>query len=107
MSAEPILPIRPGPALPEDAPPAGAKAERTASPVAAVEPLLVDTSRAAALCGLSLASWHRLKAAAKAPAPVRLGGKVLYRVEDLRLWVGWGCPPRKEFEARKAAGGRR
>jgi hypothetical protein len=28
---------------------------------------------------------------------------VLYRVEDLRLWVALGCPARKEFEVRKAA----
>ncbi len=70
---------------------------------AAVAPLLVDTDAAAAACGVSPASWYRLKAAAKTPAPVRLGGKVLYRVEDLQLWVSWGCPARHEFEARKAA----
>jgi hypothetical protein len=80
---------------------------RPASPAPGVEPLLVDTDQAAALCSVSPASWYRLKAAGKTPAPVRLGGRVLYRVEDLRLWVGWGCPSRKEFEARKAAGGRR
>ena len=70
----------------------------------AVESLLVDTDQAAALCGMSPASWYRLKAAGKTPAPVRLGGRVLYRTEDLRLWVALGCPPRKEFEARKATG---
>jgi predicted DNA-binding transcriptional regulator AlpA len=78
-----------------------------AQPVSqAVEVLLVDTDAAAAMCGISPASWYRLKARAATPAPVRLGGRTLYRVEDLRLWVRWGCPPRKEFEARRAAGGR-
>jgi hypothetical protein len=70
---------------------------------AAIEPLLVDTDRAAAICGVSTASWFRLKSAGKTPEPVRLGGRVLYRVEDLKLWVALGCPDRKTFEARKAA----
>jgi predicted DNA-binding transcriptional regulator AlpA len=70
---------------------------------ATVEPLLLDTDQSATLCGVSVASWFRLKAAGKTPAPVKLGGRVLYRVEDLRLWVAWGCPDRKTFEARKAA----
>ena len=70
---------------------------------AAVEPLLVSTDQAAAACGVSAASWYRLKAAGKTPAPVRLGGKVLYRISDLELWVSLGCPGRKDFEARLAA----
>ena len=70
-----------------------------APPRLAVPPLLVDTDRAAALCGVSPASWYRLKAAGKTPAPVRLGGKVLYRISDLELWVSFGCPGRREFEA--------
>lgn len=64
----------------------------------------MDTDRAAAICAISPATWFRLKAAGKTPAPVKLGGRVLYRLADLRLWVSLGCPPRKEFEARKAAG---
>jgi prophage regulatory protein len=102
MPAEPILPIRPAA---ESAPPDLLDVHGDRPP--AVEPLLLETDRAAALCGVSPASWYRLKAAGKTPAPLRLGGKVLYRVEDLRLWVALGCPSRKEFEARKTAGGRR
>ena len=92
------LPRRP--AAPDGTPP---DSERPAPPAAAVEPLLVDADRAAPMCGISPASWYRLKAAGKTPAPVKLGGRVLYRVEDLRLWVALGCPERKEFEIRKAA----
>jgi predicted DNA-binding transcriptional regulator AlpA len=64
------------------------------------EPLLVRAPEAAYLCGISEASWHRLSAAERTPAPVRLGGSVLWRVSDLKLFVEWGCPDRKEFEAR-------
>jgi hypothetical protein len=76
--------------------------------VASIEPLLVDTDQAAALCSISPAGWYRLKAARKTPLPVRLGGKVLYSVADLKLWVALRCPPWAEFEARRAAqaGGR-
>jgi predicted DNA-binding transcriptional regulator AlpA len=70
---------------------------------AAIEPLLVDTEQAAAVCGIGRATWFRLRSADKTPAPVRLGGRVLYRVEDLKLWAALGCPSRKEFEARKEA----
>jgi hypothetical protein len=69
-----------------------------------MEPLLVETDQAAAMCGGSPATWFRLKSAGRTPAPVKLG-RVLYRVEDLKLWVALGCPPRKEFEARRGARG--
>jgi predicted DNA-binding transcriptional regulator AlpA len=76
---------------------------RPAPPPPTAEPLLVPAAIAARLCGISEASWFRLKAAGKTPAPVKLGGRVLYRIEELRLWVSWGCPPRKEFDARRGA----
>ena len=96
-----------GPAGRVEAPQAGPATDRAPSLAPAVEPLLVDTEQAAAACGIGRATWFRLKSAGKTPAPVKLAGRVLYRVEDLKLWVSLGCPPRKEFEARKAASGRR
>jgi predicted DNA-binding transcriptional regulator AlpA len=66
-------------------------------------PLLVRAAAAARLCGLSRATWHRLVAAGRTPAPVRLGGAVLWRVEELRRWVDCGCPSRHEWEALRAA----
>src|SRR5262249_47453610 len=107
-AVEPTLPIRPAP---DSAPPSPVEvlrdrpAHRTEDARFA-EPLLMDTDQAAASCAVSPASWYRLKAAGKTPAPVRLGGKVLYRVEDLKLFVALGCPDRKTFEARKAVHGR-
>ncbi len=98
MSPE-TLPLRSDPA---EAPPDRPDAARGRAD-AGVPPLLVDTDEAATLCAVSPASWYRLKAAGKTPAPIHLGGKVLYRVEDLRLWVAMGCPTQKEYAARRAA----
>lgn len=63
-------------------------------------PLMVDAKAAAALCGVSPATWHRMLAAGKTPAPVRLsGGCVRYRTADLADWIARGCPCRAEWLA--------
>jgi predicted DNA-binding transcriptional regulator AlpA len=77
---------------------------RPKSLASAIEPLLVGTRQAAEVCGVSEASWYRLKAAGRTPAPVKVGSRTLYRVADVKLWVALGCPDRKTFEARKDAG---
>jgi hypothetical protein len=115
MPADSILPIRfPDPGGDQqDNPTAGqavrevarcykAGAERSTHTL--LEPLLVPTPEAARISGISEASWHRLRSAGKTPAPIRLGGKVLYRIGDLKLWIELGCPDRRSFEARKNAG---
>ncbi|WLD12822.1 helix-turn-helix transcriptional regulator [Planctellipticum variicoloris] len=68
------------------------------APDAFVEPLLLDARDAATLCGLSPASWYRRVSAGHTPAPVRIGGAVRWRVDDLRRWIGLGCPDRATFQ---------
>jgi len=68
----------------------------------AMEPIMLDAKQAAALCGVSRSTWLAWDSAGMNPRAVRLGGRVLWAVEDLRLWVRWGCE-REEFERRKAA----
>jgi predicted DNA-binding transcriptional regulator AlpA len=73
-------------------------------PAPAPEPLLLTADQAAALCGVSPATWYRMTAAGRTPASIRVSrGCVRWRADDLRLWVGWGCVCRTEFEARRAA----
>ena len=67
----------------------------------AVETLLIPASAAGPMCGRSEASWWRDHAAARCPAPVKLGGRTLWRVEELRRWVEVGCPDRRTWEALK------
>jgi predicted DNA-binding transcriptional regulator AlpA len=80
-----------------------AAAGDTASPAAAVAPLLVRAPEAARLCGVSRATWHRLAAAGRTPAPVRLGGAVLWRVDELRAWTEAGCPDRRTWDVLHSA----
>lgn len=77
--------------------------EENSPPAApAVEALLVGADVAGPMCGRSEASWWRDHAAKRIPAPVKLGGRTLWRVEELRRWVEAGCPGRQTWEALQA-----
>lgn len=90
MPGDPLLRIHDSPLPSRDG---------AATSAAMVEPLLVPASVAGPLCGRSEASWWRDHAAGRCPAPIRLGGRTLWRVEELRRWVVNGCPCRKTWEA--------
>ena len=66
--------------------------------------LLVRAKDACRLVGMSKAAWDRLNAAGKVPAPIRLGGGVFWRADELREWAAAGCPERRTWEARRRAG---
>jgi predicted DNA-binding transcriptional regulator AlpA len=57
------------------------------------------------MCGRSAASWWRDHAAARIPAPLKLGGRTLWRVQELREWIEAGCPGRQIWEALRARKG--
>lgn len=71
------------------------------------EPLLVSDCEAAALAGVSRATWHRLRAAGKIPPAVRLGRSVRWSRAELVGWVAGGCPPAELWDEMKAATRRR
>jgi predicted DNA-binding transcriptional regulator AlpA len=62
-------------------------------------PLLIPDTAAAALCGVSRASWHRWRAAGKIPPAVRLGRKLLWRRAEIIAWVDAGCPDARTWQA--------
>src|SRR5262249_54201262 len=64
---------------------------RDAQP-AGPHPELLAAPEAARLCGVSEATWWRLHAAARVPAPVRLGRRTLWRLRELREFIASGCP---------------
>ena len=85
------------------APDSAGAAPRREPGASALGPLLVRAAEAARLCGLSRATWHRLSAAGRVPAPLRLGGAVLWRAAELAEWCAAGCPDRRTWEALRPA----
>lgn len=59
---------------------------------------LVETSTR---MGISSRSWRRLVDAGLAPQPVRLGRRVLWRVDELDAWLAAGCPSIEQWEAQQ------
>jgi excisionase family DNA binding protein len=66
------------------------------------EALLVPDTVAAALTGVSRATWRRLFAAGKTPAAVRLGRRRLWNRAELVAWAEAKCPDRRTWEAMSA-----
>lgn len=68
-----------------------------------LSPLVVDARRLARLlcCGIrTVRTWD---AAGKLPAPVRICGRVLWRVDEIRAWLTAGAPDRDAWAAITAA----
>jgi predicted DNA-binding transcriptional regulator AlpA len=59
-----------------------------------VAPLLLDIRELAIHLRWSIRSVRRAEAAGLLPCPVRVGGSVRWRREEILRWVEAGCPPR-------------
>jgi predicted DNA-binding transcriptional regulator AlpA len=70
--------------------------EKKAVEKPSAEPLLVSAEVAARISGRSVASWWRDRAAGRTPAPIRLGGRTLWRIDEIRAWIAVGCPDRQK-----------
>jgi prophage regulatory protein len=60
---------------------------------------LLSAAESAEMAGVAKRSWWRYVSSGKAPAPVRLGGAVRWRRNELAEWIAAGCP-----RCRKEAG---
>lgn len=63
---------------------------------AANDPLLISADQFASMIQLSTRTLWRLLSAGKLPEPVRIGGSVRWRIDDVKLWIASGCPARGE-----------
>lgn len=61
--------------------------------------LLLSAETLAEHLGFSARTIWRLRSAGKLPQPVRIGGSVRWRAEDIEAWIRAGCP---EIETRGA-----
>jgi len=68
------------------------------------EPLAVRPAEAARLIRVSPRKFSELRASGALPPSLKIGGCVLYKMNDLKLWLEWECPNRDAFEAMRAAG---
>lgn len=68
-----------------------------------LKPLVVDARRLAKLLGVGLRTVRTWDAAGKLPKPIKLGGRVLWRVKEIRAWLSADAPERASWEARKSA----
>ena len=81
--------------------PSAARGERFKAGIAPVEPLAVGAEEAAALCGIGLTLWREMDAAARIPAPIKLGARCVWPLAELRRWMDAGCPDRERWETFK------
>jgi hypothetical protein len=69
-----------------------------------IQPLVVTGKEAARMCGICETGRINLERRGLfGPRPMRLSGKLLYRVDELRDWVRAGMPPRHEWTYAPAA----
>ncbi|MBL9082139.1 MAG: helix-turn-helix domain-containing protein [Planctomycetales bacterium] len=54
---------------------------------------LLTAKQVAAWLQISERSLWRMRSAGQLPAPLRLGGAVRWRREELAAWLAAGCPP--------------
>ena len=72
-------------------------------PPADPAPLLADAKHLAALLSIGLRTLRTHDRAGKLPQPLRIGGRVVWRLEEIRAWLNAGAPDRKTWNARRAA----
>jgi len=65
--------------------------------ILSVEPLLLRADQAAALCGLSVSTWHEYRAAGRIPPSIKIGRARLWRLDILRKWCQANCPSLERF----------
>ncbi len=75
--------------------------------VAAIDPadspLVVDARRLAVLLSVGLRTVRTWDAAGRLPAPIRIGGRCLWQLDEIRAWLGDGAPDRATWMAIRAA----
>jgi excisionase family DNA binding protein len=56
------------------------------------DPLLIPAKEVARILGISERTVWRHQSSGTIPKPVRIGGNVRWRADEIREWVAAGCP---------------
>ena len=62
-------------------------------------PRLLSAKQLGHQLGVDVRTIRRYDAAGKLPRPIRFGGSVRWRQEEIDLWLDAGCPNRKTWES--------
>ena len=68
-----------------------------------VPPLVVDARRLAAMLNKSIRTVRVWDARGLIPTPLRIGGSVVWRVDEIRDWLDAGAPDRVRWSAIRAS----
>jgi predicted DNA-binding transcriptional regulator AlpA len=66
-------------------------------------PLVADARRLARLLSCGVRTVRTWDAAGKLPAPIRIGGRVVWRISEIRAWLAAGAPDRESWASMRAA----
>ncbi|MBN9523298.1 helix-turn-helix domain-containing protein [bacterium] len=91
---------------PDPAPPAVATLTPAVATLTVADPsvpLVADAKGLAKLLGLGVRTIRSHDAAGKLPQPLKLGGRVVWRLDELRAWLDAGAPDRATWAALRAA----
>jgi len=69
-----------------------------------IEPLLLSAIETAKLLGIGRTALYALHSSGRLPLPVRLGGRTLWRRDEIAAWVTCEppCPSREKWDQIKA-----
>jgi predicted DNA-binding transcriptional regulator AlpA len=67
------------------------------------EPLLIPAAVVAEMMQISVRTLWRLTSAKRVPAPLRIGGTVRWRLDEIKKWIAEGClsPQSRDNEIRR------
>lgn len=66
-------------------------------------PLVADAKALAKLLGLGLRTIRTYDTRGLIPKPVKLGSRVVWRLDEIRAWLATGAPDRATWDALRAA----
>lgn len=72
-----------------------AHSEDSSNEIVMISPL-VTAEQLAEILQVSTRTVWRMRSAGQLPKPVRIGGNVRWRAQDLEVWIAGGCKPAAE-----------
>jgi len=72
---------------------------RSSVEIIQIEPICIRPKQAAALIGVSPRKFAEMRSCGLLPPSFKLGGCIVFKIEDLKDWARWGFPNLDRFLA--------